>query len=116
MSNPRIADFDNIVELARKKGWKLVFNLMAENVEKAGELVGEDLLFLMDENRKLLLNYYGSKGVMVVDNLNCVEDEQYIDQNWTTEHYTEKGRKTVARNVAGAICSLYPEEYRDAGY
>jgi hypothetical protein len=116
LSNPRIADFDDIVELARKRGWKLVFNLMAENVEKAGELVGEDLLFLMDENRKLLLNYYGSKGVMVVDNLGCVEDEQYIDQNWTTEHYAEKGRKTLARNVAGAIRSLYPEEYRDAGY
>ena len=71
LKNPRIADFDEIVELARERGWKLVFNLMAENMEKAGELVGEDLLFLMNENRELLLDYYRSKGVMVVDNLSC---------------------------------------------
>jgi len=116
LHNPRIADFDGIVELARARGWKLVFNLMAENTEKAGKLVGKDLIYLMNENRELLLKYYGAKGVMVVDNLSRVEDEQYIDQNWTTEHYAEKGRKTVAKNLAGAIRSLYPEEFRDAGY
>jgi len=116
LRNPRIADFDAIVDLARERGWKLVFNLMAENTEKALELVGEDLIFLMNQNRDLLLDYYGAKGVLVVDNLTCVEDEQYIDQNWTTEHYAEKGRKTVAKNVAEAIRSIYPDEYRDAGY
>jgi len=116
LKNPRIADFDEIVELARKRDWKLVFNLMAENMEKAEELVGEDLCFLMNENRELLLNYYQSKGVLVVDNLSLVADEQYIDQNWTTEHYAEKGRKIVAKQVADALRSPYPDEYRDAGY
>jgi len=116
LRNPRIGDFDAIVELARERGWKLVFNLMAENMEKAEQLVGEDLIFLMNENRELLLNYYQSKGVMVVDNLSYVEDQQFIDQSWTTEHYAEKGRKTIAKRVAGAMEIWYGDEYRDAGY
>jgi len=116
LTNPRIADFDDIVELARKRGWRLVFNLMAENTEKAEQLVGDDLIFLMDENRDLLLNYYRSKGVVVVDNLSAVEDQQFIDQTWTTEHYGEKGRKTIARNVAAALLPWYQDEYKDPGY
>ena len=116
LQNPRIADFDDIVDLAGKRGWKLVFNLMAENTEKAGQLVGKDLIFLMNENRELLKKYYGARGVMVVDNLSSVEDPLFIDQDWTTEHYAEKGRKAVAKNVAGAIRNWYPGEYRDAGY
>ena len=116
LKNPRIGDFDAIVELARERGWRLVFNLMAENVEKAESLVGENLVFLMNENRKLLLNYYRSKGVMVVDNLSRVEDQLFIDQTWTTEHYAETGRKSIAKGVAGAMKIWYGDEYRDAGY
>lgn len=116
LKNPRVADFDHIVEFSRQRGWNLVFNLMAENVEKAGELVGEDLIFLMNQNSELLKKYYRSKGVLVVDNLSSVEDEQFTDQNWTTEHYGEKGRKTVAKNVASALKIWYPDQYRDIGY
>jgi len=116
LENPRIADFDAIVELALHREWKLVFNLMAENMEKAGQLVGEDLIFLMNQNRELLKHYYGSKGVIVVDNLSSVEDQFFIDQTWTTEHYAEGGRKTIAKGVAAALLTWYPDEYRDARY
>ena len=116
LTNPRIADFDTMVDLARERGWNLVFNLMAENMEKAGQLVGKDLVFLMNENRQLLKDYFGSRGVLVVDNLDVVEDAQYIDQNWTTEHYAEKGRKTIAGRVATALKTWYGEHYVDAGY
>lgn len=116
LKNPRIGDFDAILEMARERGWKLVFNLMAENMEKAESLVGEDLIFLMNENRELLFNHYRSKGVMVVDNLSSVEDQLFIDQTWTTEHYAETGRKTIAKRVAGAMKIWYGDEYRDAGY
>ena len=105
-----------IVEMARERGWKLVFNLMAENMEKGGELVGEDLIFLMNENRKLLKERYGSRGVLVVDNLDAVEDAQFIDRDWTTEHYAEQGRKTIARRVAEELQRWYGDQYQDAGY
>ncbi len=113
LNHPRIRDFDQIVDLAKKRGWKLVFNLMGENAELAGELAGEDLLYLMEENRKILVNYYEGKGVYVVDNLYSVPDEEFTDRDWTTEHYGEKGRKIIARNVAEELKEWYAEEYDD---
>ena len=53
--NPRIKDFDKIVELCKERGWNLVFNILPENVDKANELVGKDLLFLMKQNRDYLV-------------------------------------------------------------
>ena len=111
LTNPRIKDFDDIVANAKKRGWNVVFNLMAENVEKADLLVGKDLTSMMYENAKLLNDYYTRKGVLVVNNLDLVEDEQFIDQHWTTEHYAEKGRKKIARNVALSLKDLYPEKF-----
>ena len=116
LKNPRIKDFDKIVKLAKQRNWNLVFNLMAENVEMADSLVGKELLFLMKQNRDLLVERYTRMGVVVVDNLCSVPDEQFIDRNWTTEHYAEKGRKTVAHNVAVSLKTFYPDEYREIQY
>ncbi len=116
LHNPRIKDFNDIVRLSEKKGWNLVFNLLSENTEKARKLAGEDLLYIMNENRNLLIKYYEQKGVTVVDNLNTLEDEQFVDQNWTTEHYSEKGRKKIAKNVADTIKLLHPEAFTSIDY
>jgi hypothetical protein len=111
--NPRLKDFDDIVALSRKRGWHLVFNLMAENVDKVNSYVGKDLMFLMKQNHDYLMNRYGNlEGVTVVDNLNLVRDVNFIDQDWTTEHYYEEGRRIIAANVAEAIKAFYPEDYR----
>ena len=111
LHNPRIKDFDAIVTLAKKRNWHLVFNLLAEDTEQASKLVGKDLLFLMEQNRKLLVDYYTRKGVLVVDNLYAVDNNQFIDQNWTTEHYAEKGRRIIAKNVAEDLQKFYPKEF-----
>ncbi len=113
LQNPRIDDFNEIVDLARERGWNLAFNLLAENTEKAEHLVGKDLLFVMNENARILKAYFQSRGVMVIDNLHAVENEQFTDQKWTTEHYAEKGRKTIARNVASAIKIWHPDAFMD---
>jgi hypothetical protein len=113
VSNPRIGDFDEIVDLAGDRGWNLVFNLMAENVDQAGQLAGDDLIYLMNQNRKLLKDYYAAKGVVIVDNLSVVDDEQFTDRTWTTEHYGEEGRKTIARNVAVALKNWYGDQFRE---
>lgn len=109
LTNPRIVDFDEIVNIAQKRNWNLVFNLLAENVEKANELLGEEILFLMKANRDLLVQRYQDKGVIVVDNLEAVPDLSFTDQDWTTEHYDEKGRHIVAKNVADSLRKLYPD-------
>lgn len=106
--NPRIKDFNKIIRLAEKRGWNLVFNLMAENTEQAAKLVGKDLVFLMEENRNLLVNYFEARGVSVVDNLNAVPDEQFTDRTWTTEHYGEEGRRIIALNLAAELRKWYP--------
>ena len=102
-AKPRIKDFDEIVRLAEERGWKLVFNLMAENVEKAAYLVGNELVNMMEYNAEFLTRYYEKKGVLVVNNLSAVPDEQFIDQAWTTEHYAELGRKAIAENLANSL-------------
>lgn len=112
--NPRVQDFDAIVELCRERGWNLVFNLMAENVDKANELVGKDLMLLFRLNRDFLLQRYGDlEGVRIVNNLSLVRDVNFIDQDWTTEHYYEEGRRIIADHLASALKEFYPEDYRD---
>jgi len=112
-SNVRIKDFDDIIILAKKRGWNIVFNLLAENTEKAQQLVGDNLIYLMEHNREVLVKYFSNKGVLIADNFNVVHNEEFIDQNWTTEHYAEKGRRIVAKNVAEQLKILYPEEYEE---
>jgi len=116
LTNPRIKDFNDIVELAKKRNWNLVFNLMAENTEKAEKLLGKDIIYLMKSNRELLKKYYTNKGVLVVDNLTLVKDEDYIDQDWTTEHYAERGRHIIAANVSKAISVFYKKYYKQIDY
>lgn len=112
--NVRVKDFDAIVDLCRERGWNLVFNIVAENIDKANELVGKDLLFLIKRNRDYLLNRYGNMdGVEVVNNLSLVRDVNFIDQNWTTEHYYEEGRRLVAYQVAQHLRKYYPDDYQE---
>jgi hypothetical protein len=110
----RIQDMDRIITLAKKRNWHLVFNLMAENVDKAELLVGEDLLSLMRENRDYLVSYLGERSISVADNLEAVEDKEFIDQDWTTEHYKQKGRRIIARNLAKELKPFYAENYAES--
>lgn len=111
-NNPRVKDFDRIVELAHERGWNLLLNIMAENIDRANELVGKDILFLMRQNRDFLVDRYGNlENVTVIDNLGIVRNGLFLDKNWTTEHYAEKGRKAIANNVALAVKKYHPDMY-----
>lgn len=116
IDNPRIKDFDRIVELAKKRNWNLVFNLMAEDVQMADSLVGRELIWLYDQNRKILKHRYNKERVFIVDNLEAVSHDEFIDKNWTTEHYAEKGRRIIAANVAETLKKIYPSEYTKVEY
>ena len=101
--NIRIKQFDNIVKTCKKKKYKLIFNLLAENVAYADSLIGQPLVKLMYWNKNFIKNRYEKQGIVVVDNFDLVEGENYIDQHWTTEHYDEVGRRTVADNVVSKM-------------
>ena len=112
--NSRVKDFDAIVNLCQERGWCLDFNLMAENVDKANALVGKDLMFLMQRNREYLHNRYGHlDNVSIVDNFDFVCDAEFVDQNWTTEHYYEYGRRLIAHHLAQTLKEFYPNDYHD---
>ncbi len=102
-NNPRIKQLDEVVKLCEAKGYKLVFNLLAENTEYADSLVGENLVWLMRQNRDLLVKRYSQMGVEVVDNLELISGINYTDQDWTTEHYNQIGRQQIADNVVKAL-------------
>jgi len=101
--NPRVKDLDEIVMECRAKKINLIFNLLAENTQYADSLVGKPLVDLMKYNRSFLVNYYKRNGVIVIDNLEGVAGKDYIDQNWTTEHYNYRGRKIIADNAAEVL-------------
>jgi hypothetical protein len=112
-TNPRIHDFDRIVALSKDRGWKLILNLLPENLEQADRMVGKDLTFLMRENRDLLVARYGHlDNVIVVDRMEALSNAEFIDQNWTTEHYRENGRKTVAEGIASALKPIFPDAFK----
>jgi hypothetical protein len=109
--NPRLKDMDALTKVARDKGIQVVFNLLAENVEYADSLVGQNLVHLMRRNAHLLTNRYSDSGVIVVNNLELVPGWDYTDQKWTTEHYGQYGRQVIAANVAKNISQFLGEEY-----
>lgn len=111
-ANPRIKDFDEIANWCSKNDIKLYLNLMAENSEYADSLVGKELVFLMSQNRDYLVTRYTKGNCVVVDNLSLVSGKDFIDQNWTTEHYNYKGRMAIAKNLAGHLKDQFKTEYK----
>jgi hypothetical protein len=103
LNNPRIKDFDEIVTVAKQKNLKLIFHLLAENVQYADSLVGKELHHIMQENKKLLIDRYSRKGAIVVNSFDLVNGKDFIDQDWTTEHYNQNGRWILAKNVLKQI-------------
>lgn len=102
--NPRVKNFDHIVNDCAAHGITLIFHLLPENVEKASALCGGDLLHLMQWNADYLQKRYASKSVFV-NNLSLLADSCFIDKAWPTEHYIFYGRKKVAAGVAKALSS-----------
>lgn len=98
-TNPRVKNFDEIVQTSNEKNIKLIFNLLPENVEYADSLVGKELVNLMMENKNFLIERYTALGVTVIDNFTNVKGKDYIDQDWTTEHYNQTGRWIIAKNM-----------------
>lgn len=111
--NQRVRDLDAIYDWCFKNKVSLYFNLMAENVQYADSLVGKELVFLMRQNRDYLVKRYNKENCVVVDNLEAVSGKHFIDQNWTTEHYDDRGRMRIAKNLARAMEIKFKNNYKE---
>lgn len=109
--NVRVRDFDKIYQWCGQHKVKLHLNLMSENVNYADSLVGKDLVFLMHRNRDFLMSRYNREHCRVTDNLELVPAKEFIDQNWTTEHYRYRGRMLIARHLAEVLKKDFEKEY-----
>lgn len=112
VNNSRLADLEAIVDLAESKNWNLIFHILAENVERASELVGPDLVSVMYQNSKKVYDYFHRRGVTIIDNLAAVPDAYFLDKSWPTEHYSEEGRKILAKNIAMAVQHYHVKAFR----
>jgi hypothetical protein len=112
--NERVKDLDEIMDYCTKNKINLYLNLMAENTSYADSLVGKELVFLMKQNKDYLVSRYNKNNCVVVDNLEQVKGSDFIDQNWTTEHYGYKGRMRIAKNLAGALKQQFENKYKEA--
>jgi hypothetical protein len=110
--NQRMQDFDAIFVFCTKYNVPLYYNLMAENVQYADSLVGRELVFLMKQNRDILVKRYNKGICRVVDNLEQVKGSAFIDKHWTTEHYDLEGRRIIARNLADSLRRNFKTFYK----
>ncbi len=101
--NPRIKDFDEIVEICKEKKLELIFVILPENLQECEQLVDKDLVNLMKSNKDWLVNRYRAKGVDLVDCFDAVADSCFTERHFPSEHYNQVGRMIVAKAVANAI-------------
>lgn len=97
-NNPRIKDFDAIVELCKHKQIALTFVILPENLEQAKALVDDDLVDLMKQNKDYLIKRYQDQ-VRIIDAFNSVSDTNFIERDFPSEHYNEIGRNQVAELI-----------------
>lgn len=101
--NPRLKDFDAIAKTCEERNIKLIFNLLAENIDAIDALHGKDLSFLMKRNRYFLKARYQNNELALVDNLELLREVHFTDKDFPTEHYDEIGRKRIAKNLADSL-------------
>lgn len=94
--NPRIKDLDKIARLCKRRGWNLVFNILADNMDQIKTLAGPDLEYLMRHNAEYIIKRYEPNGVIVVNNQYMVRDKDFFDRTFPTEHYNQYGKKVIA--------------------
>lgn len=97
--NPRIQDLDKIVRLCHRRGWNLMLNILADNMDQIKTLAGPDLVFLMKQNAQYIIHRYEPQGVKVVNNQYMVRDRDFFEREFPTEHYNQRGRHMVAEHI-----------------
>ena len=67
-------------------------------------------------NPNLKIRY--QSGLAALDLLNAeyrqLTGKEFIDQNWTTEHYAYRGRMIIAKHLAEALRKQFPAQYMQA--
>lgn len=100
--NGVIQDFDQMVMLARERGWRLYFHLLPVNLEEANQLAGNELCAIILHNAQLLTDRYHQpeNQVYVVDNVQLLPDSAFTDRKFPVEHYHNWAKWRCAARIA----------------
>ena len=109
-TNERIKDFDEIVAFAKKRNLKVVFHILAENMEQAEDLLGVEITWCLNHNAELLVDrYQNNNDVWVTNNLNLLADNAFVDRHFPIEHYDNAGKEACAKEVVKSVKDALPE-------
>lgn len=97
--NPRVDDFDKIIDWANTTNKYLVLHILPENLQLADALVGSELTALIRQNKDWLLDRFKSEGIVIIDNLELLPDKHFRDRDFPTEHYDLAGRQLIAKTI-----------------
>lgn len=115
-NSPRMSDFDQIAVLASEKKLNLIFVIIPENTELSDSLLGKDIISIMNKNRSFLTNRYHKphENQYVLDIMDILEDDNFIDRLYPTEHYNFEGRKKVAVEIANYLNTIEDDSRRSS--
>jgi hypothetical protein len=101
--NPRLKDYDAIVQLCADRDIELIYVILPENIEEGEAMVDKDLTQLMIANKNELKKRYEDKGVQVVDCFGLLPDEDFLERTFPSEHYFQRGRQQIALQIIQAL-------------
>ncbi len=109
VNNIRFKQFDKIIDLAKKRNWNLVFNILPEDIDKATIMVGDVIPYILDKNVKIFIEKYKNSRALIIDNHRLSNGSCFYEK-YPTEHYTTEGKKKLAGVVASELRKIYPDK------
>ena len=108
-SNPRLKDLNEIIAFGKRNKVNILFHILPENRDYAGQLIGKELLEKMDNNVAFLEAFLKENGAKYINNYRISTFKDYTDQFYPTEHVNVRMRHGIAYQISRFFDSKTPE-------
>ncbi|WP_103558178.1 hypothetical protein [Campylobacter concisus] len=90
---------NEMINYAKNHNIKLIFYITPINIDHGKVIVGDDFKSSVDNNVKIIKQFFIDHNISVLDLSYGVPGENFIDQNYVCEHLDYYGRKIIAKNI-----------------
>lgn len=94
---------NEMINYAKSHNIKLVFYITPINIDHGKVIVGDDFKSSVENNVKIIKQFFIDHNIAVLDLSYSVPGENFIDQNYVCEHLDYNGRKIIAKNIINII-------------
>lgn len=94
---------NEMINYAKSHSIKLVFYITPINIDHGKVIVGDDFKSSVENNVKIIKQFFIDHNIAVLDLSHGVPGENFIDQNYVCEHLDYNGRKIIAKNIIKII-------------